>query len=166
MHGCDFANMKFRLEFLLTHENSEEIPSELLYSARKWIGTCPQTLEYLDNNFYGDREMLKRFSVYRSKYRRVTRIVSFKLISADYKKFDRFRLTNADFEVDRRELGFINKTVPADGSDQIILGDDPNNPEADNVTGTIIISVSYFLGVKLDSLNEKYPYAKRHILVK
>lgn len=166
LHGCDFADVKFRLEFLLTHENSEETPSELLHSARKWIGTCPQALEYLDNDFYGDREMSKRFSAYRSKHRRVARIVSSRSISADHEKLDRFRLTSADPEADRRELGFIDRTVPADGSDQITLGDDPDDPEADSVTGTIVMSVSHFLGVKLDSLNEEHPHAERHVLVK
>ncbi|TLS23441.1 uncharacterized protein PpBr36_05780 [Pyricularia pennisetigena] len=166
LHGCDFADVKFRLEFLLTHENSEETPNELLHSARKWIGTCPQALEYLDNDFYGDREMSKRFSAYRSKHRRVARIVSSRSTSADHEKLDRVRLTSVDPEADRRELGFIDRTVPADGSDQITLEDDPDDPEADSVTGTIVMSVSHFLGVKLDSLNEEYPHAERHVLVK
>ncbi|KAL5902885.1 hypothetical protein ACKVWE_011482 [Pyricularia oryzae] len=166
LRGCDFVDVKFRLEFLLAHENPDETPNGLLRSARKWIETCPGALELLENGFYGDRKMSRRFLAYRSKFKREASIGSSRSTSADLEELDRVRLISVDPEADRREIGFIDRTKPVDGSEQITLENDPDDPEAGSVTGTIEMSVGYFFDVKLESLNNENPEAERHILVK
>ncbi|KAI7911944.1 hypothetical protein M0657_010696 [Pyricularia oryzae] len=157
LRGCDFVDVKFRLEFLLAHENPDETPNGLLRSARKWIETCPGALELLEDGFYGDQKMSKRFSAYRRKYPRTN---TKSMVGSRTS-----RLTSEDPEADLRERTFIDRTKPH-GNVQITLAYDPDRCDKRSVKGTIVLDISFYLAVQLKSLNTEHPQAKRYVLVK
>ncbi|KAK1974870.1 hypothetical protein LZ30DRAFT_810511, partial [Colletotrichum cereale] len=158
LYGCDFADIKFRLEFRLKHEVDDN-SAGLLHFARGWIEQCPEALELLEGDCYGDTEFKAAMEAYRSVY---PRIIPFRR-----ERDSRSRLFSETPEADRLEIGFGNDLIEDfDGWDKIVLEHDPDKPENGQVAGRITLAVSCYLDVALPSLNDANPDQERHILVR
>ncbi|KDN70496.1 hypothetical protein CSUB01_07941, partial [Colletotrichum sublineola] len=159
LYGCDFADVKFRLEFRLKHEAVNDDSAGLLVFARNWIETCPEALELLEGDCYGDTDFKAAMIAYRSVHPRN--------LPSRRERDSRSRMFSEAPERDRFDIGFTNHLVEAyDGWDNIVLKTDPDEPENDEVVGKITLAVSHYLDVALPSLNPDNPQQERHILVK
>ena len=160
MHGCDFADVKFRCEFRLRHEVGDDAAG-LLAFASDWIRICPEALEPLDGGFYGDTDMESTFSAYRRSF---PRTVPFR---GERESSSRTRLFSENPEGDRIARGFgSHLREEYDGWDTIKFEEDPDDWESGEIEGKIKVSIAGWLDVALPSLNPNNPHLERHILVR
>jgi hypothetical protein len=150
MWGCDFADIKFRLEFRLTRElldRKERSVDGIFVFARKWMENCPSSLESLEE-FYGDHRLKALYAAYRTKYPRD--------MTQMKKHTDPARI---------RSLMNVEGTLipPYLDWDKIQLSDPDDNGNL--VTGKIGLIIVSHMDVILPSLNKEHPTQERHVLV-
>jgi chemotaxis protein histidine kinase CheA len=143
--GCDFADVKFRLEFELRKDPGVNHP-DLYQIGQFFVIGCPRNVRELPQNMDSDPDLKRAYTEYRAQHPRLG------------------RRRNNPQELRNQVTQQVLRPMPRGGV-RIALPSDPDVRNSGPIMGKVTASIHIYLDVRLPSLNTKYPDEERHILV-
>ncbi|KAK4141201.1 uncharacterized protein C8A04DRAFT_31172 [Dichotomopilus funicola] len=145
LYGCDWADLKFKLEFELRQGTSAGTDTDMHNAASKFLRASPEILKFMEEDFWGDKDMYTIYQAYRDRYPRIVKSRDSRIMGACQ---SRTPARDQDTIPSRPK-----KVNVKDGFDKIYVNDPDQGGK--RVLGTIVYAWTGWLDVKMPKIEDK-----------